>query len=211
MSSQYISQIVDKLSSTHLLWTNFETHRPDMRSSFNQLLAALASFDLLYLFTMLLEGVSISFSFRYFERMFKMLLNENVLSCKRNMWILFSCIFFVCHHYFTCRPWSVSNLLKLSCWDDDMGGIWEYQIADRLVLSRFGKRGGRRGRGGGEFEGWSGAYLQEKDYRPKSISAICYSSTQPEYLNLLVSSLLMTSAGKLSWNCKAQIIFCWVQ
>ena len=30
-----------------------------MRSSFNQLLAALASFDLLYLFTMLLEGVSI--------------------------------------------------------------------------------------------------------------------------------------------------------
>ena len=32
--------------------------RPDMRSSFNQLLAALASFDLLYLFTMLLEGVS---------------------------------------------------------------------------------------------------------------------------------------------------------
>ena len=94
-----------------------------MRSSFNQLLAALASFDLLYLFTMLLEGVSISFSFRYFERMFKMLLNENVLSCKRNMWILFSCIFFVCHHYFTCRPWSVSNLLKLSCWDDDMGDM----------------------------------------------------------------------------------------
>ena len=33
--------------------------RPEMRSSFNQLLAALASFDLLYLFTMLLEGVNI--------------------------------------------------------------------------------------------------------------------------------------------------------
>ena len=59
------------------------------------------------------------------------------------------------------------------------------------------ERGGG-GEGEGEFEGWSGAYLQEKDYRPKSISAICYSSTQPEYLNLLVSSLLMTSAGKLS-------------
>ena len=34
-----------------------------MRSSFNQLLAALASFDLLYLFTMLLEGVSNVFLF----------------------------------------------------------------------------------------------------------------------------------------------------
>ena len=34
-----------------------------MRSSFNQLLAALASFDLLYLFTMLLEGVSIGLFF----------------------------------------------------------------------------------------------------------------------------------------------------
>ena len=210
MSSQYIWQIVDKLSSTHLLWTNFETHRPDMRSSFNQLLAALASFDLLYLFTMLLEGVSISFSFRYFERMFKMLLNENVLSCKRNMWILFSCIFFVCHHYFTCRPWSVSNLLKLSCWDDDdtRYGSIKSQIA--WFCPDLAREGGG-GEGEGEFEGWSGAYLQEKDYRPKSISAICYSSTQPEYLNLLVSSLLMTSAGKLSWNCKAQIIFCWVQ
>ena len=36
----------------------FLLSRPGMRSSFNQLLAALASFDLLYLFTMLLEAVS---------------------------------------------------------------------------------------------------------------------------------------------------------
>ena len=66
----------------------------------------------------------------------------------------------------------------------------------QIWQERGGEGGG--GEGEGEFEGWSGAYLQEKDYRPKSISAICYSSTQPEYLNLLVSSLLMTSAGKLS-------------
>ena len=72
MSSLNIWQIVEKLSSTHHLWTNFETHRPDMRSSFNQLLAALASFDLLYLFTMLLEGVSISFFSLYYEMVSKM-------------------------------------------------------------------------------------------------------------------------------------------
>ena len=42
-----------------------------MRSSFNQLLAALASFDLLYLFTMLLEGVNIT------DFLFSALLNSD--------------------------------------------------------------------------------------------------------------------------------------
>ena len=105
--------IFDKLlRNCRPLISDWFWNRPDMRSSFNQLLAALASFDLLYLFTMLLEGVSSSFSFLYFERMSKM---KKTYSCKRNIWIVLSCIFFVCHHYFTCRPWSVVYLLKLSC------------------------------------------------------------------------------------------------
>ena len=103
------------------------------------------------------------------------------------------------------------------CWSSPVRKmILDIGVSNRRSLGfvQIWQEGGGEGGGGegeGEFEGWSGAYLQEKDYRPKSISAICYSSTQPEYLNLLVCSLLMTSAGKQSWNCRAQMIFCWVQ
>ena len=107
--------IFDKLlRNCRPLISDWFWNRPDMRSSFNQLLAALASFDLLYLFTMLLEGVSSSFSFLYFERMSKMKKTYSWVLQKKYLNVL-SCIFFVCHHYFTCRPWSVVYLLKLSC------------------------------------------------------------------------------------------------
>ena len=102
--------------------------RPDMRSSFNQLLAALASFDLLYLFTMLLEGVSwfecqfyvsnsswvryLTFTHSNFFQVLKYFLGPKFgLMCfflPTNLFFPWRC------HLFTCEPWNVANLSELS-------------------------------------------------------------------------------------------------
>ena len=57
-----------------------------------------------------------------------------------------NCIFCVSSLFYlqTLKCFQFVEAVLLGRWYE----IWEYQIADRLVLSRFGKRGGRRGRGG---------------------------------------------------------------
>ena len=186
--------IFDKLlRNCRPLISDWFWNRPDMRSSFNQLLAALASFDLLYLFTMLLEGVSSSFSFLYFERMSKMK--------KTYSWVLqkkyFECVILHLFLYVTTILPADLEVLFI-CWSSPVRKmILDIGVSNRRSLGfvQIWQERGEEGKGRATSKAGQGRICRRRTIGQKAISAICYSSTQPEYLNLLVSFLLVTSAG----------------
>ena len=144
MSLRYIWQIVEKLSSTHLrlilkqarhakfvqpiacrprqFWPTLLVHHAPWRSKY------------FFLITLFWKDVQDDIKWK------RTLVQKKYVDCIFLPLFCMSSLFYL--QTLKCFQF-VEALLLGRCYE-----IWEYQIADRLVLSRFGKRGGRRGRGG---------------------------------------------------------------